>query len=275
MALIYFQLANYKEAFKKYERCYNLQKEVFGENSIEVLESLINMYVVDSLIDHLITTQENNHQSPILYAKIEEHLKNMNTSQFTQVSQMMLLFISSMLQNHKQSPQAIELLEQYYQQLKLVKGPSHSETINALHIMAQAYESLDLIKSNQLYRDAYELYHKVLGPKHMTTLLCLGELVLSYHKLHIDNLFEMYAKRFLEDMKQQIYQYYLLSEASHKNFLLSLVGVIQIYQSYYFHHHRNLTDYQYLVSYKNIIQDIEVLRSRLKQIPQYTQKSII
>lgn len=272
LALIYFRLSYYKEAFKKYERCYHLQKEVFGENSIEVLESLINMYVIHGLMNQFITTHKPNHQSSMLYAQIEEHLKNINSSQFTQVSQMMLLFISSMLQNHKQSPQTIGLLEQYYQQLKQVKGSLHPETIYALHIMAQAYESLDLIKSNQLYRDAYELYHKVLGPKHMTTLLCLGGLVLSYHKLHIDNLFEMYAKRFLEDMKQQIYQYYLLSEASHKNFLLSLVGVIQIYQSYYFHHHRNLTDYQYLVSYKNIIQDIEVLRSRLKQIPQYIQK---
>ena len=272
LAMIYFRLANYKEASKKYERCYHIQKEVFGENSVEVLESLIHMYVIHGLMNHFITTQENNHQSLTLYDQIEECLKNIDTSQLTQVSQMILPFISSILQNHKQLPQTIDLLEQYYQQLKQVKGSSHPETINVLHIIAQAYNSLDLIKANQLYRDAYELYHTVLGPKHMNTLLCLGELVLSYHKLHIYDLFEMYAKRFLEDIKQQIYQYYLLSEASHKNFLQSLIAVIQIYQSYYFHHHRHLTDYQYLVSYKNIIQDIEVLRSRLKQNHQYAQK---
>ncbi len=89
----------------------------------------------------------------------------MYTSQFTQVSQMILPIISSILQNHKQLPQIIGLLEQYYQQLKQIKGSSHPETINVLHIIAQAYNSLDLIKANQLYQDAYELYHKVLETK--------------------------------------------------------------------------------------------------------------
>lgn len=272
LAQIYFLLAHYDEALKKYEECYKLQKEVFGKQSEDALESLIYMFIICTVTEKLEGTSDNQAKALKLFKQIENSMKDNHSSEFIQVVQMVLSFVSSRAENQKTSLQVIQWLTNYFQQLKQTKGSHHPDTITALFMFAQAYESYDLVKSNQLYRDVYVLSCQVFGSHHMNTLLCLGELALSYNKLHDHELFEMYARRFLEDIKPQIYQYYLLNESSHKTFLKPFIILNQFYQADYFEHHGNGKNYHYLVAYKNIIQDIEMILSRLQQIPQYTDK---
>ena len=271
LAQLYLQLANYEEALNKYEKCYTLQKEVFGENSDDALESLINMYVINIMIAKTKGIKENENQAFQLYNQIEEHLKNKDSSQFSQIIQMILPFMSSMSQNQKQSSQTIHLLEQYYEQLKQTKGSLYPETIDVLHMNAQAYDSCDPMKANQLYNEAYQSYCQVLGSEHIHTLLCLAQLALSYHKINDYSHFEVYAKRFFKDMKKQIYQHCLLDESSYKEFLQSLIILVQFYQSYYFNQGGSLEDYSYIAVYKNIVQDIEMYKFQLQNMPAYYQ----
>ena len=267
LAVSYGNIGDYEKQLEYNKMCYEIRKKKLGEDHPDTLISLGNLALsYESMGDYKKGLEYNKMCYEIRKKKLGEDHPD------TLINLSNLAVSYGNIGDYKKQ---LEYNKMCYEIRKKKLGEDHPDTLISLNNFAVNFGHIgDYEKQLEYSKKSYVLSEKGLDKKYPYTLSILNTLYYSYFKTKDYNSYERYYKKYTEIQNKNILNLLpIIQKGNYKNYLKSFVNSALIYTNYYFMYKNDKNDYHYIVSYKNILQDIEIMEYKLRKIPEYIQKT--
>lgn len=196
LSSVYFKLGEYYKAFEIEKPVYEARKRILGEQHPDTLYSFDYLELIKDRIEKGVKKIENLKQDVLIYAKIGNQRKELETVQllFTMQKQVLGeehkdsissgLSLALLYSELGEYVKAIEVNLQVYEIQKRVLGEENSDTLTTIHnISASLYLMGEYTKALELEKHVYEIRKKVWGEEDPDTLLTLNNMAIYYGDL--------------------------------------------------------------------------------------------
>lgn len=256
----YGDIGDYNQALLYHGKCYQAFKRIQGEYHPETLVCLN-----DLAMDYFFLGQYD--QSLIYHQKCYKSRK-MVLGEYHPDTLSSMNNLALNYNNLGYCDQAIVCYQKCYGISIKVLGKYHPETLTTLNNLANAYNNAGQYEQAVVYNvKCYEARRKTLGEEHPDTLISLYNLSYLYVKQKDFNQFKKYVELYFKNTKNKICTFFIGCRKYH-NPINNLITISRTFIKYYFALQKN-DDYNYIIAYKNIVQDIEFVRSILMRVPEY------
>ena len=267
LATSYGNIGNYEKQLEYNKRSYELSKKVLGEEHPYTLISLGNLALCYGNIEEYEKQLEYNKRC---YELRKKKLGETHPNTLTSLNNLALSY-----NNMGDYEKDLEYNKKCYELIKNKLGKEHPNTLTSLSNLALSYGNTgNYDKQLEYNKRCYELRKKKFGEEHPDTLVSLSNILFSYLYNEKYDEYEIYYKKYINLQNRNIFNLFsVIQKGDYKKYLSGFVQLTKDYTNYYFMHKNDRNDYHYIVAYKNILQDIEIMEYKLRKIPEYIQKT--